>query len=217
MGEYNTALMKGSHLSAAERTVIDKKIAHFTGLSEEYVLRANLRVNGGQFSAEILRSRGLALGGFDERYTGYNTNLLSETAQASTDLPEAAFSAMFNTYVRNELKFGQDKVYHVWARDGGGWDLKHNGSENPDVGLDLAKAIVSNPHLRVEVENGFFDLDTLFFQTEYEMSHLHLPDQLQGNVQLQFYYGGHMMYMNPDAAMKLKNHVGKFVEEASHN
>ncbi len=216
LGEYNTALAQGSHLSPAERTEIAKKLSHFIGLSEDYILKANLRVNSGQFGTELLRSRGLVTAGNDIRYTGYNPNLLSETAETDSDLPQGVFLAMFNTYVHNELKFGEDKVYHRWATDNTSWDLKHNGMDDPDVGIDLANAIVRNPHLKVEVENGIFDPNCYMFQTEYEMSHLHLPDQLRGNVELKFYYGGHMMYMNPEEAMKLTENIDKFVESASH-
>jgi len=46
-----------------------------------------------------------------------------------------------------------------WARDGQrGW------ASTTYVGSDLTQALVTNPHLRIEVENGYYDLATPFFR-----------------------------------------------------
>ena len=42
--EYAGALMKGANLSAAEKSDIAKKLSRFTGLSEDYLIKADLRV-----------------------------------------------------------------------------------------------------------------------------------------------------------------------------
>src|SRR5271154_5434324 len=57
--EYAAALQKGSKLSPAEKADIAKKISHYTGLSEDYLIKANLRVNLPQYMIELQRSRGL--------------------------------------------------------------------------------------------------------------------------------------------------------------
>src|SRR5262249_51145164 len=48
-GEFASAMMKGDRLTDPEKSDIAKKMAHFTGLSEEYLVKANLRVNLFQF------------------------------------------------------------------------------------------------------------------------------------------------------------------------
>src|SRR5262249_37997836 len=75
--EYADALFKGSTLSAAQRAAVAKKLSYFTGLSEDYLIRANLRPKLSQFNVELLRSRGLTSGRIDARFTGYTANLLS--------------------------------------------------------------------------------------------------------------------------------------------
>src|SRR5271168_4768442 len=80
--EYSAALMKGSHLSDAEKSDIAKKLAHFTGLSEDYLIKAELRVTLGQYRAEIQRSRGLTIGRYDSRFTGPTYDLLAENAES---------------------------------------------------------------------------------------------------------------------------------------
>ena len=79
----------------------------------------------------------------------------------------------------------------------------------------MAQALLSNPHLQVEVENGYFDMATPFFATEYTMDHLGLPEQLQKNIRLQYYDAGHMMYLRDEDLAKLKANIGAFIDSAS--
>lgn len=218
--EYAAALMKGSKLSAQEKSQVVKKLARFTGLSEDYLEKADLRVNLSQFMAELQRSRGLTTGRLDARFSGPQTDLLAEFA-AYDPLETATmgpFTATFNGYVREELKFSQDRKYEV-LNEGANrqWDWKHHSGENdgfpgsPNVEGDLQQALVSNPHLRVQVENGFFDLATPFLATEYTMDHLELPENLRGNIQLEYYEAGHMMYLRDDSLAKLKGNIASFI------
>jgi carboxypeptidase C (cathepsin A) len=222
--EYASALMKGSALSAAEKSEVAKKVARFTGLNEDYLEKANLRVNLPQFMKELQRSRGLTTGRLDARFSGPTYDMLGEFAEYDPQETaiSGAFVAAFNSYVREELKFGQDKVYHVAANFGGAqWDWKHQGGDNfgfpgaPNVEGDLVGAMISNPHLQVEVENGIYDLATPFFATEYTMDHLGLSENLRKNIHLKYYEAGHMMYVRDEDLAKLKANIASFVDSAS--
>src|SRR5277367_255393 len=70
-GEYAAALYRGDQLPAAEKAGVAKKLSRFTGLSEEYLLKADLRVTLGQFRVELQRASGLTTGRIDARFTGY--------------------------------------------------------------------------------------------------------------------------------------------------
>jgi carboxypeptidase C (cathepsin A) len=223
---YADALMKGSKISATEKDAIAKKLAGFTGLSEDYLLKANLRVNLGQFREELQRSRGLATGRLDSRFSGPIDDLLAENA--TTDPQSAAvtgaFTAIFNQYVRDELKFGGDKDYLLSARGAGqNWDWKHNVGRGagfgfpgaPNVMADLVQAMTTNTHLQIQVENGLYDLATPFFATEYTMDHLGLPASLQSHIHLNYYEAGHMMYLHEPSLAQLKKNIASFVESAS--
>ncbi|MFZ0735871.1 MAG: hypothetical protein WCA98_13920 [Candidatus Acidiferrales bacterium] len=222
--DYAAALMKGSNLSAAEEAEVAKKLSQFTGLSEDYLVKANLRVKLPQFMIELERSKGLTTGRLDARFTGPTYDLLGEYAKSDpqSTAVSGAFTAIFNAYVREDLKFGQDKVYEVLSDEANQeWDWKHKEGQNfgfpgsPNVEQDLIEAMISNPHLRVEVENGLYDLATPFFATEHTMDHLGLPPDIQSHVELKYYDAGHMMYLRADDLAKLKANVASFIDRTA--
>jgi carboxypeptidase C (cathepsin A) len=130
--------------------------------------------------------------------------------------------AAFNSYIRNELKFGQDKRYEpLNIQANGAWTWTHQGTGGfgfpgpANTEQDLGNAMISNPHLQVEVENGYFDLATPFFESEYTMSHLGIPEKLLGNIHQKYYEAGHMMYVRDEDLTKLKTNIAAFIERAS--
>ena len=103
---------------------------------------------------------------------------------------------------------------------GSNWDWKHASGGvffpgSPNVQNDLVEAMITNPHLKVEIDNGLYDLATPFFATEYTVDHLGLPEKLQKNIQLKYYDAGHMMYVREEDLAKLKANVGAFIDAAS--
>jgi carboxypeptidase C (cathepsin A) len=221
--EYAAALMKGSKLTAAETADIAKKLSAFIGLSEDYLIKAQLRVALPQFSAELQRSRGLTLGRYDARYSGPTYDLLTEGAEfdPSYSAVHGAFTAAMNSYVRDELKFGQDKIYNILPNGPSqNWDWKHNAAPGeefpsaPNVGGDLVRELIDNPRLQIQAENGYFDMATPFFATEYTMDHLALPADSRARIHLQYYDSGHMIYLHDEDRVKLKNNIAGFIDSA---
>jgi len=221
--DYAAALMKGSKLGDAEKSDIVAKLEHFTGLSEDYLRKAELRVALPQFTAELERSRGLTVGRYDARFSGPTYDLLTEYAETDPSFTGilGAFTAAFNSYVREDLKFGQDKTYKVLPSDPSrNWDWKHNQQAGSWPGAanvegDLIREMIDNPHLQIQVEDGFFDLATPFFATEFTMDHLLLPGDLGQNIHLEYYQAGHMMYLHQQDHDKLAANVRAFIESAS--
>jgi carboxypeptidase C (cathepsin A) len=223
-GDYASALMKGSKLSDNEKSEVAKKLARFTGLSEDYLTRANLRVTLSQFNAELQRSRGLTIGRYDSRFSGPTYDLLTENFEydPSFSAVAGAFTAAFNSYVREDLKYSPEKNYEtINGEIGRNWDWKRTlGNQSffpgaPNVEGDLIEAMLENSHLQVQVENGYFDMATPFFATEYTMDHLGLPEKLRAHIHLDYYTAGHMMYLHSDDLAKLKSNVGSFIDNAT--
>ena len=221
--DYAEALMLGDKLQGAPRDEIVKKLAGYTGLSEDYIRKADLRVTAQQFMAELQRSRDMNTGRLDARYSGPMMDPLTEYVEydPQSSAVSGGFTAAFNDYVRSELKFGGEQHYEILSlKANEAWNWKREGAGDstsaPNVEGDLQQAMVMNPHLQVEVENGLYDLATPFFQTEYTMDHLGLPESVRDHVHLDYYDAGHMMYLREDSLAKLKANVAKFIASASH-
>jgi len=220
--EYAQALMKGSKLDAAEKSRVLQKLVRFTGLTEDYLSKAGLRVNAFQFMAELQRSSGLITGRLDARFSGFAFDPLGEQAQYDP-MQTAVFGAFvssFNRYVRDDLKCGQDRNYKLLNEAAAtSWNWKRPGGSffpgAPNVEEDLTQAMISNPHLKVQVENGLYDFATPFFGAEYTMDHLRLPDKLRGNIQMEYYNAGHMMYLREADLQELRGNIANFIRGAS--
>ena len=177
--------------------------------------------------AELNRARGQNTGRLDARYVGPMRNLLTETAEGDpqSSAVTGAYTAAINSYLRDELRFGGDQRYSLsggvqwnWNRQAtGGPGGGGGGGRNmtPYVAGDLAQALVSNPNLRVEVENGYYDMATPFFATEYTMDHLNLPPELRGHITMKYYEAGHMMYLREQDLAALKGNVAQFITSPS--
>ncbi|MEO6347614.1 MAG: carboxypeptidase [Aquaticitalea sp.] len=226
-GEYASALMKGDHITDAEKESILNKLAGFTGLSTDYLLRANLRVTEPQFTQELLRSEHMMVGRLDSRYKGISQNLLAENAY---DDPQSSaigpiFTTAFLSYYYGDLKMDTKYNYHTSAYDAEGfsWDWKHGKSggggdsdpSTPNTVIDLVDAMSRNPSLKILVLNGYYDLATPFYATEYTFEHLGLEKILKSNIELKYYAAGHMMYINSSAANAFKKDVAGFILNAS--
>jgi carboxypeptidase C (cathepsin A) len=227
-GDYAHALFQGDKLSAAELDSVAKQVSHFTGLSVDYVKEANLRISPSRFRKEVLRDERITLGRYDMRFEGEDVDAAGENPSydpSDTGISGAFVSALHN-YLETELNYQTTDTYHPTVYGTFQWDFKHRptsgggfagpGGEQsqPYVAADLASAMRKNPHLKVFSANGYFDLATPFFLTEYDLDHMSLPQELRGNVQFGYYPSGHMIYLNVEALHKLHGDLEKFIGEA---
>jgi carboxypeptidase C (cathepsin A) len=224
-GPYAHALFAGDGLSAAELDDVAKQVSHFTGLSVDYVKEANLRISPTRFRKEVLREDRKTLGRYDMRFEGVDEDAAGEfpSYDASDSGINGAYVAALHNYLETELKYESTDAYRPSADTFGKWEWKHGSGGRPAGGLqtyvyvagDLASAIRKNPHLRVFSANGYFDLATPFYATEYDLDHMDLEPALRGNVQFGYYPSGHMIYLNVDALHKLKDDLAGFIDKAT--
>jgi len=90
------------------------------------------------------------------------------------------------------------------------WDFTHDGQELPDTLPDLLGALQLNPKLKVLAENGFHDLATPFFTTEKQLARLQTVRGLNPNVQVNFFQGGHMIYLDDVARPAMKSDLTSY-------
>jgi carboxypeptidase C (cathepsin A) len=217
MGDYAHALQQGTDLPASEKQAIAEKLHGYTGLSVDYLLRADLRVSGGGFTKNLEIDNDLTTGRLDTRFSGPNLDPLS--AEAEYDPQSAAISSayvsLFNDYVRRDLKYGVGQTYLPQANIGVGspnWDMKHAGNPiNLNVSADIATAMKTNPKLKVLVNGGYYDLATPFYAAWYEDKHLPISASLAKNIQYEWYESGHMVYVRDESLKQLHDNVAAFI------
>jgi carboxypeptidase C (cathepsin A) len=224
VGPYAAALAKGQTISPEERDSVAQRMSELTGLSSDFIKRANLRVDLGRFRKELLRGERQTVGRFDSRYTGIDPDAAGESPDfdASSEAISGAFIGSLNNYLLNDLNYDSNMTYRLSARDEDGfkWDWKHKapGSDfpmnNPNTALDLSAAMRTNPYLKVLSLNGWYDMATPFFGTEFDLNHMMLEPALQRNLEFRYYPAGHMVYLNPDALHEMRLDVERFIDEA---
>jgi carboxypeptidase C (cathepsin A) len=211
--EYANALLKGSSLSNKERKKIIQKLVLFTGLSEEYIDRTNLRIQIFRYAKELLREQDKTVGRFDSRYTGTDRDSVGDSYEYD---PSGAalmgpFGATINAYLREELKVKKDIPYEVISSKVRPWDYSMFENKYVEVVDRLRTSMNKNPSLRVFVANGYYDLATPFYATEYTFNHLGIPEKLRkNNVTMKYYEGGHMMYIHLPSLKQMREDLLNF-------
>ncbi len=214
MGPYAHALALGTDLGPDEKQQVAEKLHQYTGLPVAYLLKANLRVAGGEFEKTLQEDSDLTTGRLDTRFSGPNLNPLSENAEydPQSSAISSAYVSLFNDYVRRDLKYGDGQTYVPEVYGEEHWDFKHDGNPvSVNVAPDLAEAMKTNPRLRVMVNGGYYDLATPFFAAQYEDKHLPIPQSLAKNIEYDWYESGHMVYVRDECVKQLHDRVAAFM------
>jgi carboxypeptidase C (cathepsin A) len=224
MGDYARALAAGSELSPTDRAAVAEKLHQYTGLPVDYILKADLRIDGGEFRQTLQASDGNTTGRLDTRFSGPDIDPLSQRAEYDPQAAalSSAFVAAFNDYARGELHYGGEQQFKPSARLFNSWDFRHeapgqqaSSRQGTNVMPDLANAMKLNPSLKVQLNAGYFDLATPFYQGVYEMHHLPMPASLQSNIEYRFYDSGHMVYAKEASLKQLHQNVADFIRRTS--
>ena len=210
--------MKGARLSGEEREQIVKKLARYTGLTPAYIERANLRIQIHRFTKELLRESGQTVGRLDSRIKGTDRDAAGEFAEFDPSLFAiiGPYTGTFNNYVRSELQFENDLPYEILnIQTNQAWQFDQHKNQFVNVAETLRQAINVNPHLKVLVANGYFDLATPFLATEYTFDHLDIDASQQENIMMTYYPAGHMMYTHLPSLSQLKKDLDAFIASAT--
>ena len=223
-GPYAAALEKGQTISKQEEDSVAQQMSALTGLSPQFIENADLRVSLSEFRKELLRDRRLTIGRYDSRYTGVDPTASGDAPDfdASDVAISGGFIGTLQGYLANDLGYRTDMPYRLSASDADGfkWDFKHKAPgvrftlNDPNTALDLATAMRTNPYLKVLSLNGYYDMATPFFGTEYDLEHMMLEPAQQQNLEFRYYPSGHMVYLNPDALHAMRLDVENFINES---
>ncbi len=212
-GPYVTALLKGTQLTPEERADTRRQLAGFTGLSEAFLDRANLRVTPDRFYKELLRDRGTTVGRLDARYLGIDYDNAGEGPDNDPSFYgiDGSYTAAINSYARGDLGYKTTRQY-VTIGGVGDWDWKLNGGRDGvtyvNVAPYLSRALRENSGMKVFVGQGYYDFATPFFGAEQSLTRPGFP---AGRVEFHYYQAGHMMYVHDADLAKLSSDIRGFI------
>ncbi len=224
-GEYASALQQGSELNGARRQAVAQKLAGYIGLPVAYVLKADLRINVGMFQQQLRGANDITVGRLDTRFAGPTIDPLGKEADydPQSSAISSAYVAAFNDYARKTLGYGDGRAYKPEAEVYKDWNFQHQppGAPFPVPGAfnvmpDLAVSMKQNPLLKVMVNGGYFDLATPYYEGWYEMHHMPIPTELQGNIEYKYYPSGHMVYAHEDSLKALHDNVADFIRRTDN-
>jgi len=213
LGEYASALIQGGWLSDAQKDKVAEKMSYYTGLSKEFCLQANLRVEENRFWKELRRKDGLTVGRLDARFTGRDLddageNISFDPSFANIDGP---FTSALNDYFQKELNFKEEKGYNIFG-DVRPWNYNNVQNQFLNVAESLRDAMAKNPALKVYVGCGYYDFATPYFTAMYDIEHMMLRPEQRKNVKIYTYEAGHMYYINKASAIQFKKDVDAFYD-----
>ena len=224
-GDYALALLQGSALDPARKRAIAQRVAGYTGLPVAYVLKASLRVEGGEFEKTLQDDDGLTTGRLDTRFSGPSLDPLSKEADYDPQSAAigSAYVSTFNQYVRGTLGYGRDRTYKPEIDVYKDWNFQHTPPGSPipapittNVMPDLASAMKYDPDLKIMVNGGYFDLATPYYEGWYEDHHLQIPAKLDRNIEYHYYQSGHMVYANEASLREIHDNVASFIRRTDN-
>jgi carboxypeptidase C (cathepsin A) len=215
INSYATALIKGDWLSKPDQEKLAEKLAYYSGISKEYWLNSNLRVDENRFYKELRRKDGLTIGRLDSRFTGTDLDNAGESVSYDPSFSniDGPFTSSINDYLQKELLIKEEKPYTILANV---WPWNYNNVQNKflNVAENLRDAMAKNPALKVYVGSGYHDFATPYFTAKYDIEHMFLRPETKKNIRHYFYNSGHMYYINMPDMIQFKKDVDSFYDWA---
>ncbi|MFN2372371.1 MAG: S10 family peptidase [Cyclonatronaceae bacterium] len=215
--DYAQALMMGDQLTETERRRIVNQLSHYTGMSTEYVDDANLRIHIRRFTKELMRGEGRTVGRLDSRFKGIDADNAGEFFDYDPSYNGAIYgpyAATMNNYVRTELGYKSDLPYEILTGRVRPWSYSNVENRYLNVAEDLRAAMSKNPYMKIWIANGYYDLATPYFATEYTVNQMGLDASLRGNISLTYYESGHMMYIHSPSLQQFRKDFVTFMRSS---
>jgi carboxypeptidase C (cathepsin A) len=218
LDEYAPALLQGDWLPAERRRAIAEKLARYTGLSVGYVERSNLRIEHARFCKELLRDQGKTIGRIDARFTTKDLDAVGEIGEFDPSLTglDAPFTETTVDYLRRDLGYKEDELIYERITDKVfPWHFPNHENRYANLAETLRQTMMKNPGMKVFIASGYYDLATPFFDGDYAVAHMALPEKERPRVRFGYYESGHMVYVRPEDHRKLRQDVTGFIREAT--
>jgi carboxypeptidase C (cathepsin A) len=217
--DYLRALHQGARLAPKEQARVARRLAQLTGLPQAFIERQQLRISDQQFFSELLRPRGQVVGRMDGRVAGPMPARQTPFADLdpSLDTCWAPYAMAAKHYFGQQLGLNTQREYLLYSPDAAkqwNWNRgERQGNAFTCTSTDLAKAVRRQPHLRVLVASGLFDLATPYSATCWTLDQLDLAPAQRTQLRHHTYGAGHMMYSRQADLEALKADLVAWLEQ----
>lgn len=215
--DYLKALHQGSRIAQRDKTRLAKRMAELTGLRADLIEDHNLRINDQDFFFELMRAEGRQVGRLEARVTGPMAGRKSRQWEFDPGIEAIAapYTMASCAYMSDVLGVHTDQRYEILSMEvNKNWNWlqgERKGNSFASTSGSLARAMRRNPHLRVLVASGYYDLGTPYCASDYSLAQLDLPTEVSKRVTHHYYDAGHMMYTRDADLKKLKTDLAQWL------
>ena len=220
-GPLAILLIRGEGLSEPEYRSICDHAAALLGLPESFVHERGGRVKREAFTRELLRSQRLVCGLYDASMPAIDPFTDRDSFQGADPTlfsVERAFTAGINAHLRTSLGLETDRDYRLLSFEvNNAWKLdgrKHAFELQVGATDDLRYGMGLNPHMRVMIAHGYYDLVTPYFASARLAQLMRLQPSQRDRLVLTRYMGGHMFYAWEASRRAFRADVGAFYASA---
>ncbi|RTL36172.1 MAG: peptidase S10 [Candidatus Melainabacteria bacterium] len=209
--DYLHALHAGARLSQSKRASVAARMSDLTGLPVSLIEEKNLRISDETFFFDLLRDKGLIVGRLDARAISPMAASRTRNWEFDPGMESivAPYTMAAHAYMIEQLGIETNDRYEIFSMDAHKqWNFnrgEEKGNSFTCTSPDLSRALRRNPHLKVFVASGYYDLGTPYSATDWSLSQLDAPPDVLARVQHHYYDAGHMMYTREKDMKKLKD------------
>jgi len=214
--DYSVFLMKGNTVTSDEKSKILNQLNQYIGIDKDFIEKNDFRIDTQKFTKELLRKEGKTIGRFDALVKGIDKNNAGDSYDFDPSYNFSiygAYTMAVNDHFKNVLKFeNSNMIYEILTSNVRPWNYGNAQNRYLNTSEILRASIHKNPHLKVLICNGYYDLATPYFATEYTVNHMYLNEVYKDNIKMTYYHGGHMMYTLKTELEKFTNDVKSFYD-----
>ncbi len=206
VSQYDPAV-RNFYAGTAPSAALLTQLVNNTGASLA-LWQSRFNLDPGTFQSNLIA--GTLIGRYDARVSAPKGSALAADGDPSSTFISSSFASGITNYLANELQYTNPSSYVMLGNAINTWNFSHDGAPLPDTIPDLAAAMAHNPKLKVLSVNGYHDLATPFFVTEQDLARL----GVNVNIQVKFYGGGHMTYIDDTSRPLEKADLVQFYQSA---
>jgi carboxypeptidase C (cathepsin A) len=212
--DYIADLLRGVRDPAAVARMV-QHVTALTGLDPALVARYRGRVDMDIFVREVAHAAGRVASPYDvtvtspdpfplDPYSDYEEPVVQALLPPVTSAMIALYDQQLHWRAESLYRLSNLGVFRSWD-----WGRRMYGGAESITALRTAMAL--DPHLRVLIGHGLFDLLTPYFATELILRQV--PDfGAPGRIRLVVYPGGHMFYTQPESRTAFREEARKLIQ-----